>query len=167
MSEQDAQGAGESGNEGFQPIESQDELNKFIGSTRAEERRKAAEKYADYDDLKAKADEYDRVVQQSKSESDQMAERVAALEQQLSESQTIALKARVQAKYGVSDDDADLFLTATDEGTLTKQAERLAQRDEDRKKQGNRAPLQGRTSSKSGEDQPLREMARQLFSSDD
>jgi hypothetical protein len=39
-----------------------------------------------------------------------------------------AIKLRVAAKHGISDEDADLFLTATDEESLTRQAERLSAR---------------------------------------
>ena len=39
-----------------------------------------------------------------------------------------ALRLRVAAKHGISDEDADLFLTGTDAETLEKQAERLVAR---------------------------------------
>lgn len=37
-----------------------------------------------------------------------------------------ALRWRIAARHGISDDDAETFLTGTDEDTLTRQAERLA-----------------------------------------
>ncbi len=39
-----------------------------------------------------------------------------------------ALRLRVAAKHGISDEDADLFLTGSDEDTLKRQAERLTAR---------------------------------------
>lgn len=39
-----------------------------------------------------------------------------------------ALRLRVAAKHGISDEDADLFLTGSDEDTLTRQAQRLTAR---------------------------------------
>lgn len=39
-----------------------------------------------------------------------------------------ALRLRVAAKHGISDEDADLFLTGSDEDVLTRQAERLTAR---------------------------------------
>lgn len=39
-----------------------------------------------------------------------------------------ALKLRVATRFSITDEDADLFLTASDEETLTRQAERLASR---------------------------------------
>jgi hypothetical protein len=38
------------------------------------------------------------------------------------------LRWRVATRFGIADEDVDLFLTGTDEETLTKQAERLAER---------------------------------------
>jgi hypothetical protein len=68
----------------------------------------------------------------------------------------------VQAKHGIDDEDADLFLTGSDEATLTRQAERLAGRSDERKKQGNHAPREGAntSTSKSGDE---REFVRSLF----
>ena len=39
---------------------------------------------------------------------------------------TEALRWRTAAKHGISDEDAETFLTGTDEATITRQAERLA-----------------------------------------
>ena len=160
QNQNDDQGGGEDSGKEFKPITSQDELNRIIG-----ERVKRA-KPADYDDLKAKADRLDQIEQANKTEAEKTAERIAKLEQELNSTRATALRARVQAKHGISDEDAELFLTATDEDTLTKQAERLAQRAADRAKNGNRAPLQGRTPTASdGGDG--REVARQLFGGGD
>ena len=140
---------------GFTPITSQDELNRIIG-----ERVKRA-KPADYDDLKAKAARLDEIEQANKTEIEKAADRAAKAEQERDKARADALRLRVAAKHGISDEDADLFLTGTDEATLTKQAERLAQRTADRKKQGNHVPREG-SNPKAGDD-PMREYARQLF----
>lgn len=108
---------------------SQDEVNKLIGTTRTEERRKAqseaASKYADYDDLKKMAE--------GKKTSD---DRLAELERKYAQSEANTLRLRVAGDFGIStkrgDDgepsDADLFLTGTDEETLIAQAKRLSDR---------------------------------------
>lgn len=109
----------------------QDEVDQIIGKTRTEERRKASQKYADYDDLKATA--------AAKKTAD---ERIADLEKQNAQSQANSLRLRVAGDYGISTkrgengepSDAELFLTGTDEETLTAQAERLAAREDERKK---------------------------------
>lgn len=108
-------------------------------------------KYADYDELKTKA-----------SEAKTAEERIAALEKQVESSQREAMKRRVQAAYGISDEDADLFLTATDEDTLTAQAKRLAARESERKQKNNIAPREG-TTPRTDTDDETRAFARNLF----
>lgn len=149
--------------EDFKPITSQEDLNKVIGERVARERGK----FADYKDLKAKAARLDEIEAANKTEAEKAAERITALERQLASEQSAAMRARIQAKHGISDEDAALFLTGADEDTLTKQAERLAQRAEDRLKNGNRAPLQGRTPTTDSSDGEARAFARNLFGSGD
>lgn len=108
-------------------------------------------KFADYDDLKAKA-----------GEAKTAEERIAALEKQVQESQREALRRRVQAAHGISDEDADLFLTASDEDTLTAQARRLAARESERKQRNNIAPREGNNPRTDAEDE-TRAFARNLF----
>lgn len=122
----------------------QADVDKLVGKARGEERRKASEKYADYDDLKTKADGAKTVEQQ-----------LADLQGQLQASNVRALRSDIAAAHGISTkkgangepSDADLFLTGTDEDTLTAQAQRLAERESDRKKNGNVAPKEGTTTS--------------------
>jgi hypothetical protein len=162
-------GDGDSGKE-FNGPTSQAELDALIKDRVARERAK----YADYADLKRKAGEHDKATQAAKSETEKANDRLAAVERELEATKAGALRTRVAADFGISTkpaedggpSDADLFLTATDEATLIKQAERLAGRTEDRKKNGNRAPLQGRSSSKSAADDPLRDVVAGLFGRD-
>lgn len=112
--------------------------------------KREREKYADYDDLRAKADQA-RTVE----------ERVADLERQLNEANTAATKARIAAEHGITPEDAELFLTGTDEETLTAQAKRLAERESERKRTGNVAPKEG-ANPRPEEDQD-RELVRGLF----
>ena len=112
--------------------------------------KREREKFADYDDLKSKAEG-------AKSAE----ERIAALEQEITATKREALRRRVQAAHGISDEDADLFLTGTDEDTLAAQAKRLAARESERKKQNNVSPREGNTP-KAGDD-PMREFTRGLF----
>lgn len=104
-------------------------------------------KFADYDDLKAKA-----------GATATAEERLAALERELDTTKRAALRSRVQAAHGVSDEDADLFLTGTDEETLTAQAKRLAERAPERK---NHVPREG-NNPRPGDD-PMRAFTRDLF----
>lgn len=151
---------------------SQEEVNKLIGSTRTEERRKAqaeaASKYADYDDLKKAAE--------GKKTSD---DRLAELERKYAQSEANTLRLRVAGDFGIStkrgDDgelsDADLFLTGADEETLIAQAKRLSDRaaeqsnaDADRKKKNPVVSKEG-TSTNSGTatEEDGRAFARSFF----
>jgi hypothetical protein len=85
--------------------------------------RKAAEKSAA--DLKAELDKLSRanesLVEKAQREATEAKEAAA-------KATADALRLRVAAKHGISDEDADLFLTGTDEDVLTRQAERLTAR---------------------------------------
>lgn len=104
--------------------------------------QQAKNKFGDYDDLKTKA-----------GGADTLEQRVAEMEARATKAEQEALRSRIAAEFNVSTkkgpkgepSDADLFLTGTDESTLTAQAQRLAVREEGRKKQGNFAPKEGAT----------------------
>ncbi|MCS6570321.1 hypothetical protein NYQ35_16060 [Curtobacterium flaccumfaciens pv. flaccumfaciens] len=135
---------------------SQADVDKLVSKVRNEERRKASEKFADYDDLKTKADGAKTVEQQ-----------LADLQGQLSASNARALRSDIAAKHGISAEDRDLFLTGTDEDTLTAQATRLAARETDRKKNGNVAPREGGTKNTGDPKKDMREFTRNLFGDSD
>lgn len=118
----------------------QAEVDRIVRERVARERAK----FADYDDLKSKA-----------GDAKTLEERLASLETELTTTRTQALKTSIAAKFGISTEpgengepsDADLFLTGSDADSLTAQAERLAARVADRKKNGNVAPKEGSTTS--------------------
>ena len=138
----------------------QSEVDRIV-KERAE--RIAKQRFADYDELKAKAEG-----------SKTLEERLASLEGELTTARSEALKASIAAKFGISTEpgadgspsDADLFLTGTDSDSLTRQAQRLAARDADRKKQGNVAPKEGVATKPSGT-ADIREFAKGLFGTAD
>lgn len=144
-------GAGEGG-EGatFSQADVDAAVEKIAAKIRAEERQKVTAKFADYDDLKKKAEG-------AKTAEERMAE----LEQEIQTTKREALRRRVQAAHGISDEDADLFLTGTDEESLTAQAKRLAEHVVQQKKQGNRVPREGTSSSAKTADE--RAAVRSLF----
>lgn len=148
--------------DGFKPITSQEDLNRII----AERVNRERGKFADYDAMKAKAAQFDQIEQANKSDVEKANERAAKAEADAEKAKADALRLRIAAKHGISDEDADLFLTATDEATLTKQAERLAQTDADRKKTKNHVPREG-TNPNSGTGSDLRDFTRSLFQSAD
>ena len=96
----------------------QAEVDRIVKERVARERAK----YSDYDELKAKA-----------AGSQTLEERLASLEGELTTAKAAALRSDIAAKHGLSAEDRDLFLTGTDESTLTAQAQRLAGREADRR----------------------------------
>lgn len=122
--------------------------------------QQAKNKFGDYDQLKNKA-----------GEAQTLEERIVAMEQRTATAEADALRSRVAAEFSVSTkkgpkgepSDADLFLTGTDEATLTAQAQRLSGREADRKKQGNVAPKEGSTPDPSAANGDDRQFVRGLF----
>lgn len=72
-----------------------------------------------------------QIEESQKTEAQRAAERIATLESEANQARAEALRFKVATKHGISDEDAELFLTGTDEDTLNRQAERLAQRNND------------------------------------
>jgi len=146
MSEAAPEGGTDSGEtpaaDEFKPITTQDDLNKVVTDRVQRERAK----YADYKDVKAKAAEFEKLQAANQTEAEKAAARVAELEAELNGVRSEANRRRIANEHGITDaDDIDLFLTGTDEETLTKQATRLAERTADRKKNGNHVPREGAT----------------------
>jgi hypothetical protein len=126
--------------------------------------RKEAAKYRT--EAKTNADAAKRLAEiedANKSEADKAAERIRALEVDAAEARREALRFKVASRFGVSDEDADLFLTGSDEETLTKQAERLGAREAERKKNGNFVPREGNNPPSTGDQGDLA-FARALLS---
>jgi hypothetical protein len=99
---------------------------------------------------KANADAAKRLAEieeAQKTEAQKAADRLAAAEKEAANARSEAMRLRIASKFGIGDEDADLFLTGADEATLTRQAERLAGRDAEKKKSGNHVPREGSNSS--------------------
>lgn len=114
-------------------------------------------------ELRTKATELDNLKQSTKTAEQQNAERLAELERRLNESETGRLRLRVAARYKLTDEDADLFLTGADEETLERQAKALTERTKAAQTSGAHVPGEGRTPTKTPGDDSMREFARQLF----
>ena len=129
----------------------QAELDQIINDCLAQQ---AKNRFGDYADLKAKAEGAKTVEQQ-----------LADLSTKHAEAEARALRSDIAATYGISKEDRDLFLTGSDEAALTAQAKRLADRVADQKKNGNRAPNEGGTTTGVDKNKDLREFTRDLFGS--
>ncbi len=126
MSEQVAENQAEAPQEDAQAAETE---GKTFDADYVDKLRKEAAKYRT--EAKANAEAAKRLAEieeSQKSEVEKAAERIATAEAERDAARVEMLRFRVAAKYGISDDDADLFLTGTDEDSLINQAERLAAR---------------------------------------
>lgn len=103
----------------------------------------------------------DELEAKNKSEVEKATDARTAAEAERDAARAEALRLRVAAKHGISETDADLFLTGTDEDTLTAQAQRLVALDSERKKNGNYVPREGTQPTTADSDE--RQVARSLF----
>ena len=109
----------------------QAELDQIITDRLAQQ---AKNKFPNYEEYKAKAEGAKTIEQ-----------KLVELETKHAEAEARALRSNIATKHGISVEDRDLFLTGSDEASLEAQAKRLAERNADQKKGGNRAPREGRT----------------------
>lgn len=104
----------------FVPIDSQEALDKIVQTRLARERSK----YADYDDLKAKATKFDETVEANKTDLQKAIDRADRAERQLQAAEALATRAGIIAEFQIPADYQDL-LTATDDAGLRVQAEKV------------------------------------------
>lgn len=97
---------------GFEPIASQEALDKIIQARLARERSR----YADYDELKARAAKYDEVEEASKSEIQKAIERAEKAEKELQAKAAESERLRVIAKHSIPEDYQDLITASDIEG---------------------------------------------------
>lgn len=97
----------------------QDEVNKIV----AERLKREREKYADYDELKARAADADR----SKSALDKLAEQVKSLEERAAKAELAALRAEVAEAKGLTAKQARRLQGSTREELLADADELLAE----------------------------------------
>jgi hypothetical protein len=76
-----------------------------------------------------------------------------------------ALRYRIATKHGISDEDAELFLTGADEATLTRQAARLVERTPGTTNPKPDLSQGGKPTPPAGDD-PVRAFTRDLFDAD-
>lgn len=151
----------------FKPITSQQDLNIALKDRLDRERAK----FKDYNDIKAKAARLDEIEQANLSELEKANGRITAAESERDTAKAESLRLRTAVTHGISLEDADLFLTGTDEETLVAQAKRLSSRaaehanaELERKKKNPIVPKEG-TSTHTGTttEEDDREFARTFF----
>lgn len=148
--------AGDAGAAGEQQKEqtfTQADVDRIVRERLAQQ---AKNKFGDYDELRTRAEG-----------AKTLEERLAEVEARYKAAETKALRSDIAAKFGLTAEDRDLFLTGADEETLTAQAQRLSERVSAVKKTGNVVRSEGDTKSTGKGDNDMREFVRDLFANAD
>ena len=123
MSEQNT--TTEAADEGATPADVAEQHSLGEGGKKAltaeREARKAAE-----DAAKALQAQLDEIKAEQMTDLEKARAQAQTFEEAATKAQAEALRWRIAAKHGISDEDAETFLTGTDEASLTRQAERLS-----------------------------------------
>lgn len=149
----------------FKPITTQDDLNKII----SERVKREQSKFADYEDLKAKASKFDELEEANKSEIEKANDRVAKAEAEVAtipEKVAHALRSHLIEMHEIDQEKADLFLTSTDPELMLRQVKALLGDGADRKKRNNYVPGEGNPRNPNANTDE-REFVRSLFGSGD
>lgn len=123
MSEQTTESTTEATEQGATPNDVAEQLGEGGQKALKAERdaRKAAERAAA--DLQS---QLEQIQQAQMSDLERAQAHARSYEEAATKAQAEALRWRIAAKHGISDEDAETFLTGADEASLTRQAERLA-----------------------------------------
>lgn len=139
------------GNSGYTPPATQEDFNRIINERVTRERNK----FADYDDLKGKAERYDTDIAAAQEKAKTAEAAASAIPTQVAN----VLKTHLVALHEIDAEDAELFLTATDPELLLKQVSKLTARGSGKKT--NHVPREGNTPPPNSD--PARETVRGLF----
>lgn len=99
------------GNAGWTPPATKEEFNRIIG----ERVKRTKEAFSDYDDLKAKASQFDQLADAQKSETQKALERAEAAERAIQEIRTENLRLSVIAKHQIPEELQELIVGSTEE----------------------------------------------------
>lgn len=107
---------------GATPVEQESYDADYVKKLRAEAAKYRTEARANAD----AAAKLSALEESQKTETQKAADLAAAAQAEAKEARADAFRYRTATKYGLSDEDAETFLTGTDEETIVRQAERLA-----------------------------------------
>ena len=117
----------------FEPITSQDQLNRIIGDRIKQARENAEKKYADYDDLKAKVSDYEKQIGSLSKSLDDASKQISDFEvernelnSKISAYETSSVKMRIAREAGIPYELADR-LSGDSEEAIREDARNLSQ----------------------------------------
>lgn len=124
---------------------------------------RAKAKYADYDDLKSKAEKFDELQEANKSELQKANEKAQALQKELDQMKTANTLRDTRAKVAKEMNVPENLLTGSDEETCKKQAEAILEFAGKKKYPGTKKNENKQGSQTNAENAELRAFARQIF----
>lgn len=142
------------------PTFSQADVDRIV----ADRLKRQKEQIGDVKALKAAADELASIKEGQKTEAQRTQDRIAAAEAEVASvpaKVTESLKAHLIGLHSINDEDAELFLTATNPDLLLKQVARLTARDAVPAKKPNHVPREG--ANPTAPENEGRETVRRLF----
>ena len=98
----------------------QEQVNALL----AEQKRKVSERFVGFDDLKAKAEEFDKAQEAAKTEQQKAAEAAQRAQQERDEARAESLRYKAAATHGVDADNFDLLGSGSEE-EIASRAERV------------------------------------------
>lgn len=128
----------------------QADLDRIVADRLKREREATKTKFADYDDLKAKAEG-----------AKTLEDRIAEMESRTAKAEAEALRSKYAADVP---EKLRPLLTGSTDAELKAQRDLLVEGEAERKKQGNHVPREGENPK--SKDDPMRELARGLFNKD-
>lgn len=140
----------------------QAEMDAIIEGRLAREKQK----YADYEGLKEKADKYDEIQEQSKTELQKANEKTAALQKELNQLKTADTVRQVREKVAKETNVPMDLLTGNDEESCKKQADAILKFAKPKSYPGtkeNSKKMADSNTNSNNKDAAMREFAHQLF----
>ena len=108
----------------FEPITSQEQLNRVIGARIRKAKESAEEKYSDYGTLKEKAEKYDKDIGDLRKTISTLKDEKSGLEDRINAYETASIKARIAREEGLPYELADR-ITGKDEEEMRADAQNL------------------------------------------
>jgi oligoendopeptidase F len=146
-------------------VQFSDEQQKAVNALLANQKRDIRAQFADYDDMKTKASEFDKIAEANKSEVEKANDKAAKATAELATvpaKVATALRDHLIELHSIDEDKAELFLTATEPELLLRQVKALLGEADDRKKKSNVVTREAATSTTTADDSGRRSFLRQL-----
>lgn len=147
----------------FEPITTQEEFDKAIKERIDRATKSATSKFADYEDLKKKAQAYDEAQEANKSELQKAADKIAQLESEKQERAKADAKRQLKAKVAKDKGVPETLLAGDDEESMSAYADSLLEFAKNQTPSAPKDPSAGSFAKNKKDDSEERAFVRALF----